>query len=145
MKKTIVSMMAVAASFLFLACPKPALKPVKFDLETPFALQVGQTGMSSEVEGFSIKFEKVSADSRCPKGVECIVAGQADVVLSLDKSGTAKTVTLPFTMTNGTTNVTDFEGYTIRVVGLAPEKFKDKEIKPEEYNIMLTVKAATQN
>lgn len=137
--------MAVAACFLFLGCPRPTLKPVKFDLETPFALQVGQTGMSTDVEGFSIKFEKVSADSRCPKGVECIVAGQADVVLSLSKSGTTKTVTLPFATTNGTTNVTDFEGYTIRVVGLAPEKFKDKEIKPEEYNIMLTVKVAAQN
>ncbi len=139
MKNLIVSLLAFSALLASLGCPKPVPSPVKFSLINPFSLQAGQTGESADVPGFAIKFDKVAADSRCPQGVECITAGKADVVLTLTKSGESQTVTLPFTLTNGTSNVTDFKGHTVRVMGVAPIKYKDKEIKPEEYNIVLTV------
>mgnify|MGYP000272670523 CR=1 FL=1 len=140
MKKLLFSVLAYATFFICLGCPKPVPLPVvKFSIDRPFSLQVGQTGESKEVQGFTIKFEKVSADSRCPQGVECITAGKADVVLTLTKAGESQTLTLPFTLTNGTSNVTDFKGHTVRVLGVSPIKYKDKEIKPDEYNIMLSV------
>ena len=120
-------------------CSSPAAPAAKFRLERPFPLMVGQTGASVEEEGFAIKFEKVAADSRCPKDVECITAGKADVVLTLSKAGVSETTTLPFTHTNGTSNVIDFNGHTVRVVGITPYKLKDKEIKPDGYTITLTV------
>jgi hypothetical protein len=124
---------------VFGGCQKPAPPPVSFELDVPFALQAGQTGQAAKVEGFSIRFDKIASDSRCPMGVQCITAGQAEVVLALARAGVEKTVTLPFTLPNGSSNVTDFEGYTIRVVGVSPFKQKDKEIKPEEYSVALKV------
>ncbi|MDX1912046.1 MAG: hypothetical protein SFV22_11195 [Saprospiraceae bacterium] len=120
-------------------CRQPAPPPVVFHLESPFALKMGQTGVSDKTEGFAIRFDKIASDSRCPLGVQCITAGQAEVVLTLTKTGVTKTVTLPFTLPNGKDNVTDFEGHTIRVVGVTPFKQKDTAIKPEEYGVALTV------
>jgi len=139
MKNLLFAAFTFAAFFISLGCPKPVPLPVKFSLDRPFPLKVGQTGESEEIQGFTIKFDKVSADSRCPMGVECITAGKADVVLILTKAGEAQTLTLPFTITNGTSNVTDFKGHTVRIMGVAPMKYKDKEIKPDEYVITLSV------
>lgn len=132
-------MLALGALVASLGCQKPAPPPVQFELGRLFPLLVGQTGESSQVQGFTIKFDKIAADSRCPKGVECITAGKADVVLTLTKSGESKTITLPFILPNGTENVTDFNGHTVRIMGVAPIKFKDKEIEPEEYSVVLNV------
>jgi len=139
MKNLLLSFLALAMLTVSLGCPKPAVLPVKFNLDRPFALQVGQTGEASDGQGFTIKFEKIAADSRCPGGVECITAGKADVVLILTKATESQTISLPFTLPNGTSNVTDFKGHTVRVLGVSPMKFKDKEIKPAEYSILLTV------
>ena len=141
MKNLLFSILALTALFISFGCPKPAIAPVKFSLERPFPLKIGQTGESTDLQGFTITFDKASDDSRCPQGVECITAGKVDVVLTMSKAGESKTVTLPFTVTNGTGNVTDFKGHTVRVVGVIPIKFKDKEIKPEEYTITLLVTA----
>ncbi|MFN0216213.1 MAG: hypothetical protein ACKVT2_18290 [Saprospiraceae bacterium] len=139
MKNLIFLLLACIVCFFSFGCPKPVPVPVKFSLDNPFSLQVGQIGELKEDQSFTIKFEKVGADSRCPVGVECITAGKAEVVLTLTKGAETQTVTLPFTMTNGTSNVTDFKGHTIRVLGVAPIKFKDKEINPNEYTIIVKV------
>lgn len=139
MKNLLFSFLALGAILCGLGCPAPVPAPVKFDLDRPFSLKMGQTGESNTVQGFTVKFEKVSADSRCPQGVECITAGHADIVLTLTKAGESQTLTLPFTLPNGTSNVTDFKGHTLRVVGVIPFKLKDKPIKPEEYSVALTV------
>lgn len=120
-------------------CQKPAPPTVKFSLNRPFPLLVGQTAECADVLGFTIRFDKIASDSRCPQGVECITAGKADVVLTIGKTGESQTFTLPFTLPNGTSNVTDYKGHTVRVMGVAPIKYKDKEIKPEDYSIVLTV------
>ncbi|SDB62769.1 hypothetical protein SAMN03097699_2762 [Flavobacteriaceae bacterium MAR_2010_188] len=43
-------------------------------------------GESIEVEGISLKLIKV-VDSRCPKAVMCVRAGEAKVVLEISKNG----------------------------------------------------------
>ena len=139
MKNQLFSIFALLALLSSFGCTNPAPPPAKFKLDRPFPLMVGQTAASAEVQGLKIKFEKVAADSRCPKDVQCISAGAADVVLTLSKTGESETLTLPFTQTNGTSNVTDFKGHTVRVVGITPYKLKDKVIKPDEYSITLTV------
>lgn len=139
MKNSIVSLSSLCLFFVLFGCAKPVQPSVKFNLNRPFGLKVGQTGEFAENQGFAITFDKVSSDSRCPKGVQCITAGKADVALTLGKDGAKQTLTLPFTLPNGTSNVTEFNGYTIRIVGVSPFKFKDKEIKPEDYVVTLLV------
>lgn len=134
-------MLFCAAFMANAGCKQDAPPPsaVTFDLNRPFSLALGQTGKSFETPDFTIKFDKIAADSRCPKGVECITAGQADVVITLSKGGVSETLTLPFILPGGTTNVTDFKGHTVRIMGVGPMKFKDKTLDPKDYNIVLTV------
>ncbi len=139
MKNLLVSILLFTALFVCFSCSKPAPAPTKFSLERPFALTVGQTGTCADVVGFEIRFDRISSDSRCPQGTQCVTAGKADVVLTLTKAGDAQTATLPFTLPNGTSNVMDFKGHTVRVLGVSPFKFQDKEIKPEEYSVVLSV------
>lgn len=139
MKNLIYFSLALATLLVSIGCPKPAIPPVKFTLDRPFPLKLGQTGESSTVKEFNIKFDKVSADSRCALGLVCVTAGQVDVVLTISIADESKTVTLPFIQPNGTGNVIDFKGHTVRILGVAPFKVKDVELKPEEYMITLSV------
>lgn len=139
MKKQLSLTFALGLLLMGMGCGPTPPPPVTFRLDRPFSLKVGQSGETADVHGLSLHFVKVAADSRCPRNVECITAGQADVVLDLKMDAETKTVTLPFTLPNGTTNVTEFKGYTIRVVGVMPFKVKDKPILPEEYVITLNV------
>jgi hypothetical protein len=137
-----ISAIAILSAYLglFMACKNtPPAPPVTFLLDRAFPLAVGQTGECRDVAGFTIRFDKIASDSRCPKGVECITAGQVEVVLTISKNGQTKAVTLPFIIPNGTENVTDYQGHTIRIMGVSPMKFKDKPIDLKEYNIIIQV------
>ncbi|HAD11166.1 MAG TPA: hypothetical protein DCF33_01885 [Saprospirales bacterium] len=125
---------------LLIACDDtPPTPPVTFMLDRVFPLALGQTGECRDLAGFTIRFDKIASDSRCPKGVECITAGQVEVVLTISKNGQPQTITLPFIIPNGTENVTEYQGHTIRIMGVSPMKFKDKPIDPTAYNIILQV------
>jgi hypothetical protein len=140
MKKTFLGLAVFIVVLLGISCSStPPPEPVFFHLDRPFTLVLGQTGSFKKMNDFTVRFDKIASDSRCPKGVECITAGQADVALTIGKEGKSTAVTLPFIIPNGTGNVTQFEGYTIRVLGVAPMKFKDKALDPREYNIVVKV------
>jgi hypothetical protein len=57
-----------------------------------FILPVGKAAVVSG-EKLSIQFTSVEADSRCPKGVVCIQAGEARCLLQMTLQGSASTVT----------------------------------------------------
>lgn len=134
------SLFGLLGLLLFVAgCSKPVPLPTQFSLDLPFSVKIGQTALGPEALGFSIRFDKMKADSRCPMGVKCITAGKADMELSILKGDTRKAVLLSFTTTQGIGNVTEFEGYDIRVVGVTPFKQENKEISPEQYAIAISV------
>jgi hypothetical protein len=66
----------VALAFAGAACHKP----VTATFGQPFPLQVGQAARFHGGD-LELYFRRVAADSRCPRGVQCIVAGDATVSL----------------------------------------------------------------
>ena len=42
-----------------------------------------QYGESLFINGYTIEFEKVISDSRCPEGVTCITAGKAKILINI--------------------------------------------------------------
>ncbi|MFK7833251.1 MAG: hypothetical protein AB8B52_08245 [Winogradskyella sp.] len=44
-------------------------------------------GEKASHEDYDVKFKKVITDSRCPKMVSCVRAGEADVLVSIYKNG----------------------------------------------------------
>ena len=54
------------------------------------SLSISKTvGYQQKVDfnGYEIKFKRVITDSRCPKSVMCVRAGEADVLVSIYKNG----------------------------------------------------------
>jgi hypothetical protein len=59
---------------------------VDASLGKQFSLHIGQTA-SIASEGLKITFDDVTADSRCPKNVQCIWTGQVTCLLTMVKEG----------------------------------------------------------
>lgn len=85
-------------------------------LDTPFQLRTGQTAVVAG-EGLSVTFDAVPEDSRCPTGVQCVWAGNAQVQVILSKDGKAAGVVLN---TNLEPKTATYLNYTIELVSLDP-------------------------
>lgn len=80
MKKIFLIAFVLGFSFLMQAQQQKTTPPV--------IVQKVPLGKSISVHNdYSIDFLKVTEDSRCPKGVECVWAGQAKVLLLICKDG----------------------------------------------------------
>ena len=112
-------------------------KKLKVSLGQEFTLQVGQIAQVDK-EGFEIKFEKVLEDSRCPKGVTCIWAGQVRCELSIkdNESTTSLELTEPgLTDSLSLTTNNKFKIY----YHVQPYPEAGQEIAPDKYRIILKV------
>jgi hypothetical protein len=89
-------------------------------------------------EHLGIKFEEVTEDSRCPRGVTCIWAGRVTCVVEIthDESSYRMALTEP-----GLSDEYSRESY--EEYGLAfhvtPYPEEGKKIPPDEYSLRLTV------
>jgi hypothetical protein len=105
-----------------------------------FVLRVGQEVLT--VDGkLKIKFLSVPEDSRCPKGVNCIWAGNARIVLQVGKL-TGKPVILELdTNPRSTTHTAEggFGLYQIKLIEVAPYPLNGQTIAPRSYAATLMV------
>ncbi len=62
--------------------PTPASKPVTIRLEQPFSLAIGQRALLKEPDELELTLQNVE-DSRCPRGAQCVWAGEAIVTLAV--------------------------------------------------------------
>ena len=69
----------IVASLVWTACSvaDPA-QPVYFELEKNFSLRAGESAQTRD-GALRIGFDGVTADSRCPKGEQCVRAGEVSV------------------------------------------------------------------
>lgn len=103
-----------------------------------------KAGQQLKLDGvdFQVKFVGVPQDSRCPSDVNCVWAGNAEVVLSLSYSKCTTNLTLnthdgPQTKQEG--RVGDF---LVKLVKLDPYPRSDKKIAPNDYVATLVVTKA---
>src|SRR5919197_2419394 len=54
-----------------------------------FAIKIGQS-VTFASEGLELAFETVVSDSRCPRGVQCIRAGEATIRFAVEKAPNAR-------------------------------------------------------
>ena len=114
-------------------------------VKTPKIVSKLMYGKSITVEDLELKFVAVESDSRCPKGVQCVWAGEAVVLLDVFKNGKKleqKRVIISPTnsLVNKIGNV--FSSETLKVSGfnIAPYPEYRNKIKPEEYYIQLDIR-----
>jgi len=111
-------------------------EPQVVALGQSFTLKIGE---SAQIEGgaFQIGFEGVSADSRCPKGEQCIRAGEATIQVGLRQAkGVKETHALRVSSEN---EELSYEGYEVKALRLDPYPISGKAIEQSEYSVSLEV------
>lgn len=102
----------------------------------PFSLRVGEWA-DVEGTGFSLTFAQVTQDSRCPKDVLCVVAGEAVVVLVVTAGG--EQTKLTFKVPPAGSDKQRVEDYRLTILKLEPEVESGKVIEPSSYIAQIVV------
>jgi hypothetical protein len=91
-------------------------------------------GDTVEVEGaeLAMTFSEVASDSRCPKDVTCVRAGEAIVHFIVEPAGGEETA-LEFEVPPGGGAEESFEDLDIIIVELNPQTESGKRIEPPAY------------
>lgn len=104
-------------------------------LDQEFKLKIGESAKASE--GLKIEFDSVTEDSRCPKGVTCVWAGNAKILLKVKKdAGKAADVELN---TNINPKTSRYLEYELSLKELKPYPESNAAIKSSDYEVTLTV------
>ncbi|POM23438.1 hypothetical protein BTM25_45910 [Actinomadura rubteroloni] len=83
----------------------------------------------------TLRFDRVSADSRCPEGVQCVWEGDATVVLTATERGrAARTFELH---TAAEPSAATVGAHRVRLTGLVPGKPSGGRIAPGAYRVRL--------
>ncbi len=104
---------------------------------TQFSLRPGER---VQVEGgaAAVRFVAVSQDSRCPSDVQCVWAGDAVVQLDLLVPGDSARTALHTNAQGGSVR-TEFHGYALELVALAPNPHSGTQIQQSDYRATLRV------
>jgi len=118
---------------------------VKVRVETPKIVTKLHLGKLMHFDDVDIKFVEVVTDSRCPKGVSCVWAGEAKVLVDIFKSGKKiEQKEIVFNTSNKyldkLANIFASETLNISSYTLSPYPEYGKKIKIEEYYLQLDIK-----
>lgn len=126
----------VAMVFLFSAFAKAQDST---NVEVPKIYLKASQGVSTPVEGTIIKLVNVIEDSRCPKGVDCIWAGNAKIAVEITNYKGEK-ITKEITVGSGTIEpLYAVDGLMISLKGLAPYPSIGSKIIPSDYYLRVEV------
>ena len=105
-------------------------------LEQEFKLKIGESA-KSKPDGLEVEFHSVAEDSRCPRGVNCVWAGNAKILLKVKKdAGKPADVELN---TNINPKTSRYLEYELRLRELRPYPESDSTIKSSDYEVTLTL------
>ena len=98
-------------------------------------VQVNTEKRSSKSK-LAIRFVEMVEDSRCPRDVNCVWAGNAKIKVRVSKNGRSHDLTLD---TNGQSQSAVAEGYSIKLLGLTPEPRSNIRINRNGYVATLEI------
>ena len=138
----------IAAALLWAACQpaKTNQNPSPNDVSTvkigePFTVAAAKSA-TIESEGLKITFEKVLAESRCPKGVQCIAAGRVDLEFSFEKAGKIQRDSFGIGSPSGPPFRPESRvvfGKTVKILEVTPQPEAKKPIPMADYKVKLVV------
>ena len=131
------AILGLAHVFIFVACASSPAAPGSVKLNQSFTLKVG-TSTSVDGEGIQVGFDSVISDSRCPKGAQCIVAGDATIRVWLDRTGQARE-TRELKTAPPDAAQTVINSYRVTLSALTPEPTLDGTPRASDYVASLVV------
>jgi len=116
--------------------PDPGAATVVAEVGSTFELRPGQTARVGS-SGLVVGFRGVASDSRCPVDVTCVWAGDAALRIPMAMRGGDWT---PFDLhTTLEPRSATYSGFTVTVVGLAPDPRSGQQISGDRYTVTLRV------
>ncbi|MEP6820486.1 MAG: hypothetical protein ABJA18_13200 [bacterium] len=115
-----------------------ARQPPAPTLNREFKLNVGQQ-VAPKGTRLRITFVRVENDSRCPKDVKCVWAGNAAVQFHLSAGRRSKTVTLNTSGNSTLAREAEYQGYKVKLIELSPYPRSDRRIAARDYTATLLV------
>lgn len=132
---SLAALTACAGSTGLARCEAENPEQVCVRLGEPFEVRVGQTAYVADTR-LSIHVDGVPEDSRCPRDVQCVWAGNARVVLELREGENADTGSVSSTLEPHALTRWD---YRIELVDVQPETTAGQPIPQSEYRVRLLV------
>ncbi|MEO8739736.1 MAG: hypothetical protein ABI537_08540 [Casimicrobiaceae bacterium] len=105
------------------------------ELGRNFILRTGESAPTRE-EALRVGFDGVTADSRCPKGEQCIWAGDATARVWVQQ-GSGPRETRDLHAASGAAQAVTVPGYELRLVRLDPYPVSGKSIASADYTATL--------
>lgn len=102
-------------------------------------------GKTADFGDYSVKFIRVISDSRCPKNVTCVWAGEAKILVEIYKAGKSvgsKEVVIGPTAKKAA--LVALKNKTIKVYGLSPYPVDRTQIEKEKYILNLVISATSE-
>jgi hypothetical protein len=127
-------MLLVCVCFVLTACTDDPTGPT-VPLDQVFVLAPDETA-TIEDEDISVRFDRVSGDSRCPSDVACVQGGDAIVHIEVIGPGFTRT---EYELHTGNMEPVRHGDLTIGLVALFPYPFGSGTIPPEDYRATLRV------
>ncbi len=129
--------LAIVVFALLLSGCAGGTQEVSAKLGEEFSLQIGQTALLTG-ENMKISFQEVITDSRCPRNVTCVWAGQVSCLVRINDSGSTYDVVLT---QSGLTDQHAKETYKQYKLSFNTTPYPEagKQIAPNEYKLLLTV------
>jgi hypothetical protein len=105
-----------------------------------FKLRAGRA-VTFKKEGLRFRLAGVESDSRCPVNVECVWAGNAEVLIGVGAKGGGgeKTLRLNTNASRQGAGEGRYGHYTVKLLGLSPQPREGRKIKKGEYTATLLV------
>ncbi len=123
-------------------CMADPAAPAKIEIGASFSLRAGASAQTRDGL-LQIGFERVSADSRCPKGEQCIWAGDATVRVWLKHAGGPIEIG-ELHAAEGEQQRLHSRGHELRLLRLAPYPIAGKTIASGDYEATLTLKPSAE-
>jgi hypothetical protein len=109
----------------------PTKQLIEPKLDKEIQIKFGES-VAMERGILTIKFKSLVGDSRCPQGVVCVWAGNAEVILEVSKNEIALNTLLdPKEKVVG--------DYNIQLQDVIPYPKAGEELKPEDYSVRIVV------
>jgi hypothetical protein len=105
-----------------------------------FEVKVGRV-VTLDGGGLRVRFARVASDSRCPVDVDCVWAGNAELVFEVGGRGRRgkRTVRLNTNASPERPGEVRYGRYTLKLVGLAPRPRGNRKVAPGRYTATLLV------
>lgn len=134
----------ISISLIIYSLSAWAQETEKPNVVTPKIVQTIHSGKSTHYNDVSIKLVKILNDSRCPKNVSCVWAGEATVLVDVFKNekkiGQKKVVfNHSSRQDNALRVIFSSETLTITAIDLAPYPIAGKKIEMKDYYLQLDI------